>query len=66
MMVQGPLSNEDLELWFWHQRHWNLAMEIHFVATNPFVLAFASGCSTEYSVRLLRAVRFATVIGMLA
>lgn len=64
MCVQGPMTQEDIELFESHQDHWDTAQLLFFVAVEPAIWAVSCGCSLELCVRMLRALRFACCVSM--
>ena len=64
-MVQGPMTRDELEDYHSQMDYWDLARDIFNTAfTRLFWATHGRGTSMDFAVSLLRAVRFATVIGM--
>ncbi|CAK0747651.1 hypothetical protein CVIRNUC_001780 [Coccomyxa viridis] len=61
----GPMTREELEDYHSQMDYWDLARDIFNTAfTRLFWATHGRGTSMDFAVSLLRAVRFATVIGM--
>ncbi len=58
------MKQEEIALLENHQDHWDTAQLLFYTAVEPVFWAMSCGCSLELSVCMLRALRFACLLGM--